>query len=169
MRLHVTVQLHGELIEDVVVPVRDGMRLGDHDDAVVAFPGVDLIVQQGDERVMVRGRWLCDGDRLEFRRDNVSVLLRPVSEVMLPRVPIWRGDIRLAVALAAVVVLAMSGRTLGQVLEAKSDVSEGMVQRVEALLLPQRVQLPEATPVQLSIDASYEAPAVRYIEQTAVP
>ena len=171
MRLHVTVQLRGELIEDVVVPVRDGMRLGSHPEAAVAFPGDDVLVQLREERVWVRGRSLGDGDCLAMRLDDVHVRIEPVTEVLLSRGPVWRGDIRLAVALAAVVLLTMSGQTLRQVLVAKADVSEGVVNRVEALLLPERVELPEAQPEpeRWPVEHHVEAPAVRYVEQTALP
>lgn len=174
MRLHVTVQLRGEIVDDVVVPVVDGMRIGEHPSAVVPFPGLDLVFQTDeDEAVRVREHRLVDGQAVEFGVDEVRVTVTPVSEVLLPRTPIWRGDIALPVLMLAAILLTLGGQTARDVLVAKADVSAGVARTVEAWLLPPSLRFtsdpvqPPAPTVAVDPDAPrdpWETPRARYVE-----
>lgn len=168
MRLQVTVRLRDEIIEDTVLTVTDGLRLGEHDEAVVAFPGLDLVLSlDADQDVLVvRGHRLAAGERYSLSHGPVEVTLLPVAEARLARSPLWRGDIALPVLLLAVILLTLSVQAAHEVVLAHSDVSEGVARGLEALLLPEELRTPEDQPpvVQPSWtrpDAAYE---VRYRE-----
>ncbi len=168
MRLRVRVELCGEVIEDGVVRVSDGLRLGEHDDAVVAFPGLDLLLQHdpGADAVRVRGHRLRPGERLQLGVDDVVVHLEPVAEALLPRTPLWRGDIALPVLLLATILLTLTLQTATEVLNAKADVSSAVVRRVEALLLPPEVDPPGARPAPAPAPAGPRTiPPARYVDE----
>ena len=61
-KLHVIVSYHGQVVEDRVVKIQDPVRLGERPDAVVAFPGADIVVTQVDGDICWRGRRLREGD-----------------------------------------------------------------------------------------------------------
>jgi len=148
MRLQVTVQLHEEIIEDTVVDVTDGMRLGEHDEARVAFPGLDVVLSRdaSDDVLVVRGHRLRPGERYELSRGSVKVTLAPLAQGRLERTPLWRGDITLPVLLVAIVLFSLSLQAAHEVLLANPDVSEGVARNVEALILPEELRTPDDEP-----------------------
>ena len=77
--LYVRVRLHGALVEQRLLPLTDGMRLGEAADAVVSFPGADLLVQVVDDRLRVRGRDLGPGDLLTMELGPVQVAIEVLS------------------------------------------------------------------------------------------
>ena len=165
MRLQVSVQLRGEIIEDTVVHVSDGVRLGEHPRAAVAFPGMDLVLQRDEDAVLVRGRRLVDGDSFEIGVEDTIVTLRPVTEALLPRTPSYRGDMVLPVVLLAMILSTLTLQTMHDVLVAKADVSAGVARTVEALLLPPRVQEPKLdAPTALPAAPQWQPPGARYID-----
>jgi hypothetical protein len=166
MRLQVSVQLRGEIIEDTVVHVADGLRLGEHPRAAVAFPGLDLVLQRDEDAVLVRGRRLVDGESLELGVDDVVVTLRPVTEALLARTPFYRGDMVLPVVLLAMVLSTLTFQTVQDVLIAKADVSQGVARTVEALLLPPRPDdtAPAIADVRREPPLVQPPPGARYVD-----
>ncbi len=82
--LHVSVRLHGRVVDQRLCAVADEVWLGDHDRAEVAFPGACLRVRRFGERLQAHGVWLEPG--------------------RLPRPTEWAPDLRLLLASAAVVL-----------------------------------------------------------------
>lgn len=166
MRLQVSVQLRGEIIEDTVVPVSDGLRLGEHPRAAVAFPGLDLVLQRDDDAVLVRGHRLVDGDSFEIGVEDTIVTLSPVTEALLARTPFYRGDMVLPVVLLAMILSTLTYQTVQDVIVAKADVSEGVVRTVEALLLPPRVtdDVVEPPVEFVAEPPSWDSPRARYVD-----
>ena len=169
MRLQVTVHLHDEVVEDKVIDATDGLRLGEHDEAVVAFPGLDVLLSldKNDDVIVVRGHRLRPGERYELSRGPVKVALSPVAtERRVERIPLWRGDITLPVLLVAMVLATLSMQAAWDVLAANADVSDGVARGVEALILPEQLRSPEdepplirpawARPVTYEREATYE-------------
>ncbi|MFK7928177.1 MAG: hypothetical protein AB8H79_08295 [Myxococcota bacterium] len=137
MRLQVTVELSGEIVEDTVLNVTDGLRLGEHEEAVVAFPGLDIVLSSSpDDVVLIRGHRLRDGDCYTLTEGNVRVTMRPVIGAWLARNKPWQGDLTLPVLLMAVILFTLTAQTMVQVFEASPDVSDGVARTVEAWLLP---------------------------------
>lgn len=148
MRLQVTVRLADEIVEDTVLTVTDGLRLGEHERATVAFPGLDVVLSKDadDDVVVVRGHRLRAGESYCLSHGEVSVTLVPVAQSRLGRNPLWRGDIALPVLLLAVILATLSAQALQDVLHANADVSEGVARGVEALLLPESLRTPADEP-----------------------
>ncbi|NOY27300.1 MAG: tetratricopeptide repeat protein [Oligoflexia bacterium] len=71
--LSVSVRLYGEVVEDQVLRVGRMARIGEADDAVVSFPGADLVIVRAGDRLLVRGRALEEGDALELSLGAVDV------------------------------------------------------------------------------------------------
>ncbi|MCK6507533.1 tetratricopeptide repeat protein [Myxococcota bacterium] len=88
--LSVTVRLHGEVVEDTVLPLRRTTRIGDDPSAVVAFPGADVVVVRAGERLLVRGRALEEGDALELSLGPVEVTVEHTLRGRTP--PEWRSS-----------------------------------------------------------------------------
>lgn len=100
--LHVSVRYQGMVVEDRVVPVYDGMRLGEHLRAEVSFPGADVAVRKAGERLMIRGLWVAEGEQVELYLGQVQVSMEHVHATRLRRPGGLRGDMRILVATAAV-------------------------------------------------------------------
>jgi hypothetical protein len=73
--LGVSVLVHGNVVEDRVVPVRRMVRLGESDDAVVSFPGADLAVVRVGHSLALRGRVLDEGEEIRISLGAVEVRL----------------------------------------------------------------------------------------------
>jgi len=65
--------LHGQVIEERVVAIRDPIRIGEHPDAVVGFPGADILISCVDGDICWRGRRLREGDRATLEVGNLLV------------------------------------------------------------------------------------------------
>jgi len=104
--LSVNVRLHGEVVEDTVLRVGRTVRIGEADEARVAFPGADLMVVRAGERLLVRGRALEEGDSLELSLGVVDVTVEHTLRGRTP--PEWRSafDVRF---LAVVLLLTAVG------------------------------------------------------------
>ncbi len=105
-RVHVTVELHGTVIEDRVIDVVDGDVLGDSASALVHFPGEILTLRQAGTVTAVRGRRLLPGRCLHFSSGPVDVFLRAApapSSQFRPR-PATSFDPRLAVLTVALLL-----------------------------------------------------------------
>jgi hypothetical protein len=171
LRLHVTVQLRGEIIEDTVLRVVDGLRLGEHESAVVGFPGLDLVLRLHDDAIIVRGQRLRDGDTLDLGFDDVRVHLRALSPAIGVRAAeaFWpdRVDLSLPIWIASLVLISLSVGTVQGVLARKPEVSSGLAagvtRTVELLLLPAAVREKGRRPPGLG--EPIEPPPVRYIDQ----
>lgn len=173
MRLQVTVELSGEIVEDTVLNVTDGLRLGQHDEAVVAFPGMDVVLSTAaDDVVVVRGHRLRDGDAFTLSEGNVRVTLRPVIGAWLPRTIPWKGDVTLPVMLVAVILMTLTAQTISQVVVAKADVSDGVARTVEAWLLPPELRAtadehPVVQPTWARGNELERRPTVQYRDQVS--
>ncbi|MCB9778106.1 MAG: tetratricopeptide repeat protein [Alphaproteobacteria bacterium] len=87
--LSVIVQLHGEVVEEQVLPVTRAIRVGEAEGADVSFPGADLLVVRAGRRLLVRGRSLDEGDSLELSLGAVEVT---IEHTMRGRTPgEWRN------------------------------------------------------------------------------
>ncbi len=73
--LYVSVRLHGIVVEQRLLPIVDGLRLGESPDAAIRFPGADLLLRVVDGRLRVRGRELGVGDTLGMELGPVSLHL----------------------------------------------------------------------------------------------
>jgi tetratricopeptide (TPR) repeat protein len=62
-KLHVTIAYHGQIIEDRILSIHETVRLGEAPDALISFPGADLLVSCVDGDISWRGRRLREGDR----------------------------------------------------------------------------------------------------------
>ncbi len=105
-RVHVTVELHGTVIEDRVIDVVDGDVLGDAEAALVHFPGELLTLRRAGTVTAVRGRHLLPGRCLHFSSAPVDSFLpaAPIpSRQFRPR-PGTSIDPRLAVLTVALVL-----------------------------------------------------------------
>ena len=72
-RLHCILSLHGQVIEERVILIRDPVRIGEHPDAVVGFPGADVLISCVDGDICWRGRRLREGDRAALEVGNLLV------------------------------------------------------------------------------------------------
>ncbi|MBL8615891.1 MAG: tetratricopeptide repeat protein [Deltaproteobacteria bacterium] len=82
--LSVTVRLNGVQVDDRVVRVDRLTRLGEAEDAAVAFPGADLKVVRVGARLNVRGRSLEEGDEARISLGPVEVHLEHTVTARLP-------------------------------------------------------------------------------------
>lgn len=73
--LHVTVRLGEHIVEDQVISVRDVVRLGEHEGALVGFPGASVAVCRVGQELDVRGRRLGEGDSTTLDLGQVHVRL----------------------------------------------------------------------------------------------
>jgi tetratricopeptide (TPR) repeat protein len=62
-KLHVTIAYNGQIVEDRVLNIQESVRLGEAADAVLSFPGADILVSCVDGDISWRGRRLREGDR----------------------------------------------------------------------------------------------------------
>jgi len=171
LRLHVTVTLRGEIIEDTVLRVVDGVRLGEHEDAVVGFPGLDLVLRLHEDTVVIRGRALRDGDRMEVGVEDVLVRFQALAprlgrEQFRVGLGASRIDLALPLLLASLILISLSAATLRGVLDRQPEVSRslagGVTKTIEALLLPAELRdIPGRPPV---VGEPIQTPTVRYVD-----
>jgi len=181
MRLHVSVLLDGVVVEDTVVAATAGARLGEHDDAVVAFPGADLVIHRDADGLRIRGHRLDEGACLELPlgrvdRASLRVVIRalPADRASFrPRLPF---DVALPVLIGAIVLLMLGSQAATQALNSKADVSVGVARAVEALLLPPDLRRIEPTAPRTIVivgdDTSYPRQAsrpARFVDQVRPP
>ncbi len=129
-QLYVSLRLYGAVVDQRVVAVRDGaVRLGEAEDAVVPFPGTDLLVRPASEGVWVRGRLLRPGLVCAIPLGAVEVTLEvlepPPSSPGWDLLTHWRRleasldaplplpDLRILVATAAIVLAGSSWEAIG--------------------------------------------------------
>jgi hypothetical protein len=169
MRLSVTVSLGDTVLDDAVIQVGDGVRIGEHPDAAVSFPGLDLSMCRDGDGVRIRGVYLGEGEVREFEAGELHVRVELLPDVYRPfpvTVPIDAG---LPVILGSIILLMLTSQAAQITLERKADVSVGVARAVEALLLPPDLRvLTEPSPAiraRSSQDEPWSAP-VRYVEHT---
>lgn len=73
-KLRVTVYIGDALVEDKVVIVKNHVRLGESIEAVVSFPGGDLIVNRVGDDLVWRGRRLAVGQCATYSNGDVAVI-----------------------------------------------------------------------------------------------
>lgn len=112
--LAVTVRLRGRVVDHRVVRVDRAARIGEAFDAVVGFPGADLIILRQGDRLLVRGSPLGEGDELRLELGAVDVTLAHVARV--PRAIDRFASFDTRFLLAALLVAA-----LGTWIEAAQD------------------------------------------------
>ncbi len=105
--LGVSVLVHGNVVEDRVVPVRRMVRLGESDDAVVSFPGADLAVVRVGQSLALRGRALEEGEEMCLSLGPVEVRL--LHTVRGGAFPLEWGAFLDKRFLAAAIVATVSG------------------------------------------------------------
>lgn len=117
--LAVSVLVHGNVVDDRVVPVRRMIRLGESDDAAVAFPGADLAVVRVGRGLALRGRVLEEGEEMCISLGHVEVRL--LHTVRGGAFPLEWGTFLDKRFLAAAIVATVSGTWL--------DTAESWVER----------------------------------------
>jgi hypothetical protein len=137
------------LVEQRLVPLTDGMRLGEAAEAAVAFPGADLVLQVVDGRLRVRGHDLGCGDLLTMDLGPVEVSLE-VLDAASPWERLARRagqavgfpgtwpDPRLLVATLAVALAVACAEAWSDFVTRDPRATEGVAHLLEALasLLP---------------------------------
>jgi hypothetical protein len=103
--LVVRVKLYGAVVEERVVPVLREVRLGEADDAVVSFPGADLLVRRHGRRLKIRGRYLTEGACWSLWFGAVGVELETLQPRLFPTIPSDLPDMRFLVAVGAVALI----------------------------------------------------------------
>jgi hypothetical protein len=167
MRLRVCVRLDGVLIDDAVIRASHGVRVGEHDDALVSFPGADLVVHRESEAIRVRGHRIRDGETLTMHLGAVRVDLTAFTAdrpAFRPRFPV---DAAMPIMLAAIILLTLASQNLSEALSQKADVSVGVARAVEALLLPPDLRRIERVgrPTLILGDPPPPTRVVRFVEQ----
>ena len=117
--LAVTVLVHGNVVDDRVVSVRRMVRLGESDDAAVAFPGADLAIVRVGRGLALRGRVLEEGEEMCISLGHVEVRL--LHTVRGGAFPLEWGTFLDKRFLAAAIVATVSGTWL--------DTAESWVER----------------------------------------
>lgn len=106
--LSVVVRWGGGVVAEALVPLRDGVCLGDAPGAVVHFPGATLHVRRDRFGWTLSGHRLLPGKRLVFDVGGVELAVEPHEESPSHRA-LSRGlDLGLALGMAALVLLASS-------------------------------------------------------------
>jgi Flp pilus assembly protein TadD len=108
--LGVSVLVHGNVVEDRVVPVRRMIRLGESAEAVVAFPGADFAVVRVGRGLALRGRVLEEGEEMCISLGHVEVRL--LHTVRGGAFPLEWGTLLDKRFLAAAIVATVSGSWL---------------------------------------------------------
>lgn len=119
--LYVSVRLYGAVVDERLLPVCEVIRLGDGEDALVPFPGADLVVRRGAEGLWVRGRLLEAGEQTSIALGPVQVTLEVLEKEPKPHrgdlvrwykrledkldAPLPLPDLRLLIATAAIALL----------------------------------------------------------------
>ncbi len=104
--LAVTVRLNGFIVEDRVLPVHRLVRIGEAEDAEVAFPGADVTVVRMGDRLALRSRTLEEGEEMHISLGHLEITVEHTMQASLPSE--WRGlaDHRF---LAAAVMVTLGG------------------------------------------------------------
>lgn len=143
IRISATLELHGAVVHDVSVPLREGgVWLGDHPNAAVVFPGGLLHVapypadELGQPTVSIAGGsapvLLRPGGSLRIELENNAALcISVVRERRLAREALPAGDIRLLVLTAALVLLGVWWETANR----WADRNPEVVAEVAAVML----------------------------------
>ncbi len=116
-RVHVSVSLYGEVVEDFMVPVGEGIWLGDHPKSRRSFPTPPLFVHAKKGGILVGGRRLYPGQTARVSRGAVGMRIQctPPKRKMEIR---WHGvDLGFLLVLVGVSVGGMWIDMLDRVLE----------------------------------------------------
>ena len=115
-KLHVIVSYHGQVVEDRVVKIQDPVRLGERPDAVVAFPGADIVVTQVDGDICWRGRRLREGDTASLALGDFVVDVEHIWPERMSYSQAFSGlDLRFVLVLLGVTVTGMWVDTFNRV------------------------------------------------------
>ena len=166
MRLHVSVAIGENVVQDEVLEVVDGLRIGEHDDAAVCFPGADLIASRHGAGLRIGGHRLLEGETLKLHFGEIRITLDLMSPDPSRTARTLPFDVALPILLAGVVLLMLTSQVAQQVLVQKADASAQVARAVEALLLPPEVRVlgPPQTFVPRDIDRLPQTTPVRYID-----
>ncbi len=170
--LRVTVELHGSVVEDRLVNVRDSIRLGDSRWADVPFPGADLLIQRKGGQLEVRGRTLMAGVPLSVCLGAVRVVMERTNTHEIERTSRFSFkapaiDLRVAVATLAVVLTGTFVDAVDRFVQNDPEASElvaelfdpGWADEAEATRRA-RLQAPGDLPEGVIPDDAFELPVV---------
>jgi len=115
-KLHVTIAYHGQIIEDRILNIQESVRLGDSADAVLSFPGADILVSCVDGDISWRGRRLREGDRASLELGPLSLQVEHVWPERLRYSHAFSGmDMAFLLVLLGVTVSGMWIDTLNRI------------------------------------------------------
>jgi thioredoxin-like negative regulator of GroEL len=100
--LSVRVELHGQLVEDHVLPLVHVARIGEAANAAVGFPGADIAISRVGRQIHFRGRVLEEGDSESLSLGAITVHLHHIAGGVRPE---WAGSLDRRFFLVAVVVV----------------------------------------------------------------
>ncbi|TVQ93112.1 MAG: hypothetical protein EA397_04890 [Deltaproteobacteria bacterium] len=166
MRLHVSIAIGENVVQDEVLDVVDGLRIGEHDDAAVCFPGADLIASRHGAGLRIGGHRLIEGETLRLHYGEIRVTLDLMSPDPSKTPRTIPFDVAMPILLAGVVLLMLTSQVAQQVLIQKADTSSQVARAVEALLLPPEVRVlgPPQAFVPRDINRLPQTTSVRYID-----
>ncbi len=129
--ISVIVRFLGAVVEERVVRLRDGMRIGDAVGAVVSFPHISLVICHDSLGWTVSGHRMVPGRHLVLSYGDFEVALEGVTELPARRSADHSPDIRLLVATLALMLSAAWLDTMGRVLDHNPELARG----IQALLV----------------------------------
>lgn len=134
--LRVSVRWQGRVVEDRVLDVRGGVRIGDEPESAVPFPGASILIEREGPYLVTRGHRLAEGDQTSLCLGSVSVLLEHQAQERALRPMALPFDVRFGFMAMAVIVGSMwvdaAGLQVGAFRHASVAVEEGPRGKQEA-------------------------------------
>lgn len=124
--LHVQVLLHGAVVEDRLVRVREQVWLGECDGSAVPFTGAIVGVRAAGDELWVRGECLELDRPLSRCWGDVTLRLTAVLPARLPRDWTWVPDPMLLVATVSLLLLGAFVDMISDDVLAGQVASQGM-------------------------------------------
>lgn len=107
LHLAVTTRLNDVVVDTCTVPMDRARVVGDSPDADAVFPGPVLMVQPTPDGVTLGPITLKTGGRLTLELEEVEVEFTVVRRAMLARDRFIGGDVRMLVAMGALLLFGM--------------------------------------------------------------
>lgn len=159
-RVDVTVSLYGVPVVTRMCTVRGCLRLGEHPDAAVSFPGADLLIVADGGSLRVRGRTLGPGEGLEMHLGAVHLRLVTSDQRASIPIPTWTPDLRIFVATLALALLATTWETAGKAAAHHEQLQAALQQLVPTRSAPLRAEVGAQPSKYLVVPAAQTPPAI---------